>query len=134
MTTFIDEVIADLLSKHAQNLVNTVIVLPSKRAGAFFNKRLRAQLEGSFTFLPKTLSIEELIEDVSGLTAASSTQLQVELYQIYLQECTETEPDSFLSFLGWAQTLIGDFNEIDRHLISQESFFDYLSAVKELNQ
>ncbi|MAW95913.1 MULTISPECIES: PD-(D/E)XK nuclease family protein [unclassified Leeuwenhoekiella] len=134
MTTFIDEVIADLLSKHAHNLVNTVIVLPSKRAGAFFNKRLRAHLEGSFTFLPQTLSIEDFIEDVSGLTAVSPTQLQVELYQIYLRECTETEPDNFLNFLGWAQALIGDFNEIDRHLISPESFFDYLSAVKELNQ
>ncbi|MCC4211881.1 PD-(D/E)XK nuclease family protein [Leeuwenhoekiella parthenopeia] len=134
MTTFIDEVISDFLSRHSQNLVNTVVILPSKRAGAFFTKKLRLHLEGQFTFLPKTLSIEELIEDISGLTAASSTQLQVELYQVYLRECPEDEPENFLSFLGWAQTLIGDFNEIDRHLIPQESFFDYLSAVKELNQ
>ncbi len=134
MTTFIDEVISDFLEKHSPNLVNTVIVLPSKRAGAFFNKKLRKLLTGTYTFLPKILSIEELIEDVSGLTAANTTQLQVELYQVYLNECPEDEPESFLNFLGWAQTLIGDFNEIDRHLIEQDSFFDYLSAVKELNQ
>lgn len=134
MTTFIDEVISDFLEKHTPNLVNTVIVLPSKRAGAFLNKKLRKHLTGTYTFLPKILSIEELIEDVSGLTAANTTQLQVELYQVYLNECPDDEPEGFLNFLGWAQTLIGDFNEIDRHLVEQGSFFDYLSAVKELNQ
>ena len=134
MTTFIDEVISDLLEKHTPNFVNTVIVLPSKRAGSFFSKKLRQHLSGAYTFLPKIVSIEELIEGISGLTAANTTQLQVELYQVYLSECPDDEPENFLNFLGWAQTLIGDFNEIDRHLIEQESFFDYLSAVKELNQ
>ncbi len=134
MVTFIDEVISDLLNKHSQNLLNTVIILPSKRAGVFFKKKMREHLEGQITFLPRTLSIEELIEDISRLTTASNTRLQVALYEVYLQEFSGNEPENFLNFLGWGQTLIGDFNEIDRHLISTDSFFSYLSAIKELNQ
>ena len=132
MTTFIDEIIEDLLNSNIP-LSQTVIVLPSKRAGSFFIKNIKKKLKDEVCFLPKTLSIEELVEDVSGLIPASQTQLQVELYHIYQQQYNQGEPESFLNFLGWGQTLLGDFNEIDRHLIATKPFFDYLSAIKELN-
>ena len=132
MTTFIDEVISNLL-KSQLPLTQTVVVLPSKRAGNFFLQRLKLQLQETTCFLPKTISIEELVEEISGLTAASQTQLQVELYHTYQTHFEGDNPESFLNFLGWGQTLLGDFNEIDRHLIDTNSFFDYLSAVKELN-
>jgi len=132
MTTFIDEIIEDLLNSNIP-LSQTVIVLPSKRAGSFFIKNLKKKLKDEVCFLPKTLSIEELVEDISGLIPASQTQLQVELYHIYQQQYNQGEPETFLNFLGWGQTLLGDFNEIDRHLIATKPFFDYLSAIKELN-
>ena len=132
MTTFIDEIIEDLLNSNIP-LSQTVIVLPSKRAGSFFIKNIKKKLKDEVCFLPKTLSIEELVEDISGLIPASQTQLQVELYYIYQQQYNQGEPESFLNFLGWGQTLLGDFNEIDRHLIATKPFFDYLSAIKELN-
>ena len=31
-----------------------------------------------------------------------------------------------------AKSLLGDFNEIDRHLINPEKLFNYLSAIKEI--
>ncbi len=132
MTTFIDEIIEDLLNSNIP-LSQTVIILPSKRAGSFFIKNIKKKLKDEVCFLPKTLSIEELVEDISGLIPASQTQLQVELYHIYQQQYNQGEPESFLNFLGWGQTLLGDFNEIDRHLITTKPFFDYLSAIKELN-
>ena len=132
MTTFIDEVIEDLL-KSELPLAETVVILPSKRAGSFFLKKLKEQLKDQVCFLPQAISIEELIEEISGLTAASQTQLQVELYHVYQNQFDGETPEAFLNFLGWGQTLLGDFNEIDRHLIPTDKFFDYLSAVKELN-
>ena len=132
MKTFIDEVISDLLNSKAP-LSQTVVILPSKRAGSFFTKTLKKRLEDQVCFLPKTLSIEELVENISELIPASQTQLQVELYHTYCSQFKEGEPEPFLNFLGWGQTLLGDFNEIDRYLISTKSFFDYLSAVKEIN-
>ncbi|MFD2824995.1 PD-(D/E)XK nuclease family protein [Leeuwenhoekiella polynyae] len=132
MTTFIDEVIEDILNSKLP-LAETVVILPSKRAGSFFLKKLKEHLKDDVCFLPQTLSIEELIEEISGLTAASQTQLQVELYHVYQSQFDGETPEAFLNFLGWGQTLLGDFNEIDRHLIPTDKFFDYLSAVKELN-
>ena len=61
MTTFIDEVINNLL-KSQLPLTQTVVVLPSKRAGNFFLQRLKLQLQETTCFLPKTISIEELVE------------------------------------------------------------------------
>ena len=132
MTTFIDEVIEDLL-KSKLPLTETVVILPSKRAGSFFLKKLKEHLKEEICFLPQALSIEELIEEISGLTAASQTQLQVELYHVYQDQFDGETPEAFLNFLGWGQTLLSDFNEIDRHLIPTDKFFNYLSAVKEIN-
>ena len=132
MTTFIDEVISDLLEA-SPSLTQTVVVLPSRRAGNFFLQSLQQQLGDTVCFLPQVISIEELVEEISGLTSASQTQLQIELYHIYQTVYEGETPDPFLNFLGWGQTLLGDFNEIDRHLIDTKPFFNYLSAVKELN-
>ncbi|WP_416445910.1 PD-(D/E)XK nuclease family protein [Leeuwenhoekiella sp. A16] len=130
MITFIEEVLDDVLKNHS-DVTQLTFILPSKRAGTFLKKKLAAKLHTS-TFLPRILAIEDLIADISKLTLATSTQLQLELYHIYRQENAQNS-DSFLEFLGWGQTLIGDFNEIDRYLIPTHDFFNYLTAVKELN-
>ena len=132
MITFIDEIIEDLHSK-AIDVSTITVILPSKRAGAFFRKTLSNKLSGKTLFLPKILSIEDLISEISGLHPATQTQLQLELYHTYLNTNTKEDRDSFLEFLGWAQTLLGDLNEIDRYLIPTHDFFNYLTAIKELD-
>tara|TARA_R110002020_G_scaffold41071_3_gene121240 strand:- start:76 stop:2790 length:2715 start_codon:yes stop_codon:yes gene_type:complete len=132
MTTFIDEIIENLLAQ-AIDVSTITVILPSKRAGAFFRKTLSNKLSGKTLFLPQILSIEDLISEISGLNPATQTQLQLELYHTYLNTNTTGDKDSFLEFLGWAQTLLGDLNEIDRHLIPTNDFFNYLTAIKELD-
>lgn len=132
MITFLDEVIDTLLAE-PQDYKNLKIILPSKRAGAFFKKQLVNKLQEQATFLPEFLSIEELIAKISGLTQATNTQLQLELYETYISQKNIVNPDSFIDFLGWGQTLLGDFNEIDRYLVNTDDFFDYLSAIKEMD-
>ena len=130
MITFIEEVLDDVLKNH-DDVTSLTFILPSKRAGSFLRKQLANKLQVT-TFLPRILAIEDLIADISQLTLATSTQLQLELYHIYKNENAQ-KADSFLEFLGWGQTLIGDFNEIDRYLIPTHDFFNYLTAIKELN-
>src|SRR5690606_24558414 len=38
------------------------------------------------------------------------------------------------NFISWAQTLLQDFNEIDRYLLDSDSFFTHLFNIKELDQ
>ena len=63
MTTFIDEVISDLLEA-SPSLTQTVVVLPSRRAGNFFLQSLQQQLGDTVCFLPQVISIEELVEEI----------------------------------------------------------------------
>jgi hypothetical protein len=130
MITFIDELVEHILES-THSLASIQLIFPSKRAGTLFKKKISIQLKGKSTFLPRVRSIEELTVEMSGLATAPQTQLQFEMYRAYL-ETHQKNPDSFVEFLAWAPGVLGDFNEIDRYLLSTASFFNYLKAVKDL--
>lgn len=130
MITFIDELVEHLLES-THNLAYIQLIMPSKRAGTLFKKKMSQRLDGVSTFLPHVLSIEELIVEMSGLTTVPQTQLQFEMYRAYLKT-HQKDPDSFVEFLAWAPSVLGDFNVIDRYLLPTAPFFNYLTAVKDL--
>ncbi len=131
MTTFIFDVL-----KHLQNsqrdLSSLTFVLPSKRAGVFLKNQL-AQVTEKTIFSPTIISIEEFVEELSQLKTVTNTELLFEFYNTYRTLTKEKERDTFESFSKWAQILLQDFNEIDRYLIPQESIFNYLSDIQDIN-
>lgn len=128
MESFLQETVKKLLqSKY--NLSDCTIILPSKRAGGFLKRILSEHSEKSF-FAPKIISIEEFIEEISGLQIMAPTALLIESYKVYVQQHDET----FEEYLSWANTLLNDFSEIDRYLVPEQSFFDYLSSIKVLEK
>lgn len=130
MTTFIYDVLKDL--KHTQtNFSNLTFVLPSKRAGVFLKNQL-IQITDKTIFSPIIISIEEFVEQLSGLKKVTNTELLFEFYDTYNKLTAKNEADSFEVFSKWAQILLQDFNEIDRYLIPQKKIFDYLSAIQDL--
>lgn len=131
MISFIKTVLIDLKEKNLE-LENLLFILPSKRAGVFLKHHLTTLIEQPI-FAPQILSIEEFVEELSGLRTLSNTELIFKLYETYKALTKENDLESFESFSKWAQILLQDFNEIDRYLISQEQIFDYLNAIKELN-
>jgi ATP-dependent helicase/nuclease subunit B len=130
MTTYLNEIVFSLL-KSNQNLSDFVFVLPSKRAGTFLKREILSQ-NTQTQFAPEILSVEELIENIADLKIASSIELLFEFYEVYLNEKSVLEKESFESFSSWASVLIDDFNEIDRNLIDQKRFFNYLNEIKEV--
>jgi len=131
MTSFLSQILQELL-KQPTNISNFTFVLPSKRAGAFLRKEI-SNLVDKPIFSPKVLSIEEFTENVSELKTIDSVTTLFEFYAVY-KECTPPDQtEDFENFSNWAQTLIHDFNEIDRYLISSEAIFDYLSEIQDLN-
>ncbi|MBA6314013.1 PD-(D/E)XK nuclease family protein [Cellulophaga baltica] len=131
MQSFIEEVVQELLD-NGTNLTDTIFVLPSKRAGTFLKNTISKNIHQTI-FAPEIYSIESFIELISGLDYASSTEQLFTLYKSYLQTSTEKDKDSFLSFSKWGQTVLQDFNEIDRYLIDTKAIFSHLSAIQELN-
>jgi len=131
MTSFLSQILQELLKQHP-NISHFTFVLPSKRAGAFLRKEISHLVEKP-VFSPNVLSIEEFTENVSQLKTIDSVTTLFEFYAVY-KECTPADQtEDFENFSNWAQTLIHDFNEIDRYLISSEAIFDYLSEIQDIN-
>ena len=131
MIPFIKTVLLDLQTKKL-NLEDLYFILPSKRAGVFLKHHLSTLLDQPI-FAPQILSIEEFVEELSGLQALPNAELVFKLYDTYKHLTNEEDQEVFDSFSKWAHILLQDFNEIDRYLIPQEHIFDYLNAIKELN-
>ncbi len=131
MRSFISEVVEAVLSK-ALPISDCTFVLPSRRAGAFLRKELSHQLQ-EITFAPQIYSIEEFIAIIAGLRSSQNTTLLFEFYNVYLEITPKDQQEPFDVFSKWAQVLLQDFNEIDRHLIDHQQIFSYLGAIKEMD-
>lgn len=130
MTTFIFDVLKDLKDSNS-NFSELTFILPSKRAGLFLKHQLH-KVSNRTIFSPSIISIEEFVEDLSQLQTISNTELLFEFYNTYSQLTNKKDTDAFDVFSKWAQILLQDFNEIDRYLIPQENIFNYLSAIKDI--
>jgi hypothetical protein len=107
-------------------------VLPSIRAGNFL-KKVIANSSSQARFLPEILSIEGFIGQVADLAILDNTPLLFELYEVYLDTFANEPKEPFDSFVNWAPTLLGDFNEIDRYLVDPKAFFNYLQSIQDMN-
>ena len=131
MTPFIEQVLRELLSQKS-DISSTTFILPSKRAGSFLINTL-SKLTTNPVFAPRVLSIEDFAEEIAGLDSVDNITALFEFYAAYLA-CTPKESvEDFDTFATWAQTLLHDFNEIDRYLIDYKSFFGYLGDIQEVN-
>lgn len=131
MITFLEETLIKIKESYP-DISKLTIILPSKRACGFLLNYLKSNNQKTI-FAPKIISIEEFIEEVSGLKIIDSTELLFESYKIYLKTSSDQEKDSFDVYATWANTLLNDFNEIDRYLIPTKAFFNYLSSIQDIN-
>ncbi|MFD2563443.1 PD-(D/E)XK nuclease family protein [Aquimarina rubra] len=132
MDSFLKEVISEI-EKKGHNISELIFILPSKRAGLFLKRELLQKYADKTALAPVIISIEEFITQLSGLRQIDAVQTLFEFYETYLNTHTKLEKESLETFSSWAQTLIYDFNEIDRYCIDNESFFSYLSGIQDLN-
>jgi len=121
------------VTEDIDNISNAIFVLPSKRAGVFLKKELSSYYQTTF-FLPKIISIEEFIEEVSGLTTSNNLETLFTFYEVYTSIISNDLKESFESFSKWGQILLHDFNEIDRYGIDAKQFFSNLSNIKQIEK
>ncbi len=134
MPTFIQDLAQKLIEEHT-SFENVQVILPSKRAVGFLQKELVTQLteqaSNKAIILPIIIDIEQFIIDLSGLQPIDPTESMLLFYKAYLSIPEEQPKKDFESFSGWGQTLLQDFNEIDRYLVDHESFFNYLYYIND---
>ena len=129
MKSFLKEVVEHIHKAH-DDFNDVVFVLPSKRAGIFLKRDIAALIDAPI-FSPTIYSIEELVTEISELEVAPHLNLSLGLYEAFRPHL-ENEADSFDSFISWGNTLLSDFNEIDRNLVDSTALFNYLTADQRL--
>lgn len=131
-TSFLDKIAFELL-KEPQKILNSLIVLPNKRAKVFLENALRKKAAKPM-FSPKMLSIDEFMQEVSGIKNIDKTILLFEFYKVYLENTPTEEHQSFETFSNWAKTFMNDCNEIDQYLIDTNHLFSYLIDIERIKQ
>ena len=129
MNYFLLKVVTDL-QKNNTDFQNTLCVLPSKRACLFLKHTLKNQVTSSF--LPQIQTIEDFIKTFSGLNPIDKVSLLFDFYKIYLEK-KQKNVDDFVTFSGWATTVLQDFIDIDTYLIDTRSFFRDLKNIEKIN-
>lgn len=132
-TSFIEKLVTNIVLDYQEVIEDLNIILPNKRAKVFLLDEIRRQLKNS-VFSPNILSVEELIQDISGLHSIDNIELLFEFYEVYLSFIKDNEKQNFEQFSTWAKTAIQDFNEIDRYLLEPNKVFTYLSEAKALER
>jgi hypothetical protein len=132
-TTFLSKLTDELISLYPDTLSDITIVLPSKRARVFLIENIQSKLSKPI-FAPTILSIEEFIQDISGLRTVDSMEILFEFYNVYTSITEKKDVQDFETFSHWAKTAIQDFNEIDRYLLNQKHVFSYLKDVEALKR
>ena len=135
MESFLEQTAEFIKSKFDGKYHEICIVLPGKRGRIFLKENLRKIKEGPL-LLPTIIAAEEFMQEVSGLSSIDQLSLNLELYTAW-KEVTKKhranhESESLHEFLKWSNTVIYDFNEIDRSLADPDSVFKNLSDIKHI--
>ena len=130
MLSFLEEVSQQLIAKHQDHLGDLTVVFPNRRAGLFFREILSRDVQEP-GWLPRLLTFQEFITELSSLRPPDKLTLIFMLYQIYVAESGSQE--TFDQFYFWGDLLVEDFNEIDKSLVRADDLFANLRDLKELD-
>ena len=130
MQTFLDYVAQKIAFKSHQ-WDNIKVIVPNKRAVIFLKESFKKVIDRPI-IAPKILTIEEFVKDISGINSISRPEILFNFYEIYKENTPRKELESFSHFSGWAFNLIEEFNEIDSQLIDSKELFNYMTAIKNI--
>ena len=131
--TFLDKIAQVIIADYSNNLTNTIVVLPNKRAKIFLIEALKKQVQYNI-LSPEIISIEDFIQNVSGIRTIDPIELVFEFYEVYLSITDIKNQQSFEIFANWAKMLLQDFNEIDRYLLDSNHVLSYLKDIEDIKK
>ncbi len=127
MNPFLKHTATDLYTRYGDNISKLCLVFPNRRAGLYFKKYL-SELTDKPIWSPSSTTINELMQEISGLTIADNIKLLFELYTIYKK--VKKSEESFDEFYFWGEMMLNDFDDIDKYLINPDDIFKNLRSLK----
>jgi len=131
--SFLSLLAKHILANHSFEMESLTVVLPNKRARVFLLEELKQTIQSN-SFAPRIISIEDFIQEIASIRTLDSIELLFEFYSVYLSITNKNEEQSFEQFSNWGKTLLQDFNEIDRYLLSPNHVFSYLKEIEAIKR
>ncbi|HBH23694.1 MAG TPA: hypothetical protein DDY13_09755 [Cytophagales bacterium] len=129
--TFLEKVTSYVLKHYQGQTPQLCVVFPNKRAGLFFKKQLsKATIRPIWA--PQVLNIREFIQAHTVLNPADRLILIYELYRVFKEY--QKSKESFDSFFYWGETLLKDFDDLDKFMVDHRVLFRNLAQIKDLDQ
>lgn len=137
MISFLKSVAMAYTSRYS-DLSDFLFLFPNKRSGTFFLKYLRETMGRNAMLSPEIKSIAEFVADVAKKTVASRLDLIFMLFEQYrailnVHAGEEDETVDFDSFRSWGETVLSDFNEVDKHLVDPDEIFKNVKDFREIS-
>ncbi len=129
MKPFLKSVAEYLYGKYGDELGDCAMVFPGRRAGLFFRNYLGDLVERPL-WMPRMMTISDLMGELSGMQAADTITLNLRLYNVFRSVTGSTE--EFDRFYNWGEVMIRDFDEADKYLVDAEKLFRNISALKDI--
>lgn len=126
--------IAHLSQKIVDNISDNqkiMVVLPNQRARRHLLLEMANRIEHP-VFAPTIVTMDELVQSLSPLTLADTSQQLIELFRVYWA-CDFRNDDSFLTFMNWSRTFLKDIDEIDQYDGDARLIFSNIADLKELD-
>ena len=130
MSSFLEYVASELLTRFGTDLSRVAVVFPNKRASLFLNDYLARQA-GRPLWSPAYTTISDLFRSQSSLQVADPILLVCELHRCFTQ-CTGTN-ETLDHFYGWGQLLLSDFDDVDKNMAPAERVFANVRDLHELD-
>jgi hypothetical protein len=118
-----------IFQEKLNSLDEIAVIIPNKRAAVYIQSHL-AQFSTKSFFAPEIITINEWISQHTAEKILSQQELVFLLFDIHMQ--IQPNDTNFNEFLKWGKTLLSDFDEIDRYLISPNEIFSDLRNIKEI--
>lgn len=130
MKTFHESLVAQIEAVSLKELRGHCYVFPTKRGGVFFKRALLDRFGGQNFMLPTILSIEDLIQEMTGISITDELTLLFNLFQVYKKRDKDLEFDKFYA---WGKIILKDYDEIDRYMADAKQIYSALQNIKEID-
>lgn len=133
MDTFLHSVAQFILDNHANELKNCCMVFPNQRSIVYFLEEVRKINAGrsNVLWLPNCCTIDNFIHSLVNVKVASPITLLTTLYQAH-QKLTNSG-ETFDKFYPWAQTILADFDDIDKYLADAHYLLQNVQDIKQID-
>lgn len=131
MKPFLWQVAEAFYKQYAKDIRDIAFIFPNRRAGVFFKKYL-SEIASEPIIAPTILTITDLFANLGALQPADRITLLFTLYRHYIELTGKVE--SFDDFVSLGETILNDFDDVDKYMVDTRQLFTNIKDLKEIDQ